>query len=395
MKSENRSQQELIDQNVELRKRIQQLEQSEKTARERSDFLQEILDSVNLTIQVGDPSGVVLFVNRCFENHSGFRKEEVLGKRVADYFAPEDVAKLSKISAELLNLPDGTHRTFVMRVQDSTGTYHTLESFLVKKFRPPIGGFVGVSYDVTDRVNAESAHKESLEALSAVFNSVQDAILVHNASGEIVHLNDKMLQMFGMTRFEWAWGQRTHDAVSYYGPIDDSTDLPTVWNEVLSGETKQFEWRVRGPVTGKEFDAEIFMRKIHLQGKACILASIRDVTEKKRTANELLRALALADQLRKKAEAASAAKSEFLTNMSHELRSPLTAIIGFSELLSDQWAGKLNDKQLEYVTEVFSAGHHLLQLINDILDLAKVEAGKMDLRTSRVTLLGFFTTARA
>ena len=72
-------------------------------------------------------------------------------------------------------------------------------------------------------------------------------------------------------------------------------------------------------------------------------------------------------------------KTEFLAHMSHELRTPLNAVIGFSEVLEDQLFGELNDKQLEYVRDILASGRHLLALINDILDLAKVEAGRMDL----------------
>ena len=91
------------------------------------------------------------------------------------------------------------------------------------------------------------------------------------------------------------------------------------------------------------------------------------------------------DELRRlyeELETVSRHKSEFLANMSHELRTPLNAIIGFSELLQQQLFGELNEQQLGYVEDVLEAGRHLLSLINDILDLSKVEAGKMELDIS-------------
>ena len=84
-------------------------------------------------------------------------------------------------------------------------------------------------------------------------------------------------------------------------------------------------------------------------------------------------------QLHRQREAANRNKSEFLANMSHELRTPLNAIIGFSEVLIDRMFGDLNDKQDDYLKDIHSSGKHLLSLINDILDLSKIEAGRMEL----------------
>jgi len=85
-------------------------------------------------------------------------------------------------------------------------------------------------------------------------------------------------------------------------------------------------------------------------------------------------------------ETVSRHKSEFLANMSHELRTPLNAIIGFSEVLHEQMFGDLNEQQMSYVSDVLDAGKHLLSLINDILDLSKVEAGRMELELTELTI---------
>ena len=89
---------------------------------------------------------------------------------------------------------------------------------------------------------------------------------------------------------------------------------------------------------------------------------------------------------RQAAVSADVAKSSFLAQMSHELRTPLNAIIGFSEILEDQTFGPLNERQLRYIGHVNASGRHLLELINQILDLSKVEAGKMELHVSRVNI---------
>jgi PAS domain S-box-containing protein len=92
------------------------------------------------------------------------------------------------------------------------------------------------------------------------------------------------------------------------------------------------------------------------------------------------------EEARAQSEEASRHKSEFLANMSHELRTPLNSIIGFSQLLQEQYAGPLTDKQARYLGHIYQAGEHLLELVNDVLDLAKVEAGKLTLQCEALTV---------
>ncbi|MFO7898162.1 MAG: ATP-binding protein [Planctomycetota bacterium] len=109
-------------------------------------------------------------------------------------------------------------------------------------------------------------------------------------------------------------------------------------------------------------------------------ASLKQEVDRRRHAEEELRAA------KEAAEQASRAKSEFLASMSHELRTPLSAVIGFSQILQEEHFGELNEQQAEYVDDILASGQHLLSLINDVLDLSKIEAGKMTLNLNRVNV---------
>ncbi len=157
--------------------------------------------------------------------------------------------------------------------------------------------------------------------------------------------------------------------------------------------------KVGNQISGAIANSLIFTRLRHAEEELRMAQSALEMKVRERTAelveiNKELQTEIIerkhTEELLKKAkegaEAANIAKSTFLANMSHEVRTPLNAIIGFSELIADGQAGDLNETQKEYITDVLQSSHHLLSLINDILDLSKVEAGKMDLEFKEVSL---------
>lgn len=121
------------------------------------------------------------------------------------------------------------------------------------------------------------------------------------------------------------------------------------------------------------------MVPVTIEDKDYFVECFVDLSERKRTEANLL-------QAKLEAEVASRTKSEFLANMSHELRTPLNSIIGFSDILLEKVFGDLNERQLKYINNISVSGKHLLGLINNILDLSKVEAGKMELHYSEFSI---------
>lgn len=137
---------------------------------------------------------------------------------------------------------------------------------------------------------------------------------------------------------------------------------------------------------GRVFPLEIAERVMPLEDRYITIATVRDTTRDKETEGRMRSYEEELEQRNAELLRANKLKTSFLANMSHELRTPLTAINGFAELLRGEYFGSLNDKQMQYVCDIHESGKHLLELINGILDLSKVEADKMTLRLQHTDL---------
>jgi len=210
-----------------------------------------------------------------------------------------------------------------------------------------------------------------------ILKNIEDGYYEVDLKGNLTFFNDSLVRMLGY-RGDDLLGKNYRE----YMDEENSKEIFRTFNLVYETEvpTKAQDWKMNRKdetvcvvETLVSLVRDVEGQKIGFRGIA------RDITQRKFSEKEL-------EKAKESAEAANLAKSEFLANMSHELRTPLNHIIGFTELVVDKTFGELNEVQEEYLNDVHHSSRHLLSLINDILDLSKVETGKQELELTDTNL---------
>ena len=342
--------------------------------------LRALLRSLPEQVWMKDRAGAYLAVNAEYERFQGLSEADVLGKsdeelgtgeRAAHYQA-QDQATLA--AAEPLVFLE-TERSA------SDGGERQLEvtKTAVRDDRGAVIGVVGIARDMTEIHAANLALKTSEARFRATFETAGDAILIIRHA-VIIDCNRRAAELLGAGTRGGLLGQSMH----HFAPEMQSDGAPSLRLAAMhvsdikqGGGMKTFEWRCRR-LDGTEFDAEITISLFRHNGHNLMQAVLRDVSER-------LRMIAALESAKEEAERANRSKSVFLANMSHEIRTPLNAVLGFTQLLmADR---KLPDEVQGRLRVIHSAGNRLLGLINDVLDLAKIESGGLQLQVAPFDLL--------
>ncbi|MBI5949513.1 MAG: PAS domain S-box protein [Chloroflexi bacterium] len=315
-------------------------------------------------ICIAGTDGYFKRLNPSFERVLGYSEAELLSRPIVEFVHPEDATPTGRIIADQAGGQQVSG--FTNRYRGRDGTYHWLEWNSVPD--RDSGLIYAVARDITAQRELEDALRAGEERFRSVIETATDAIIITDRRGVIEVFNPAAEQTFGYAAAEVV-GENVKvlipspDREAHDGYIADylargTSDLLSIRREMV-GERKD----------GSIFPHELTVNPMQLAGDLKFTAIIRDIADRRRMENELR-------QSKDAAEEANRAKSQFLSRMSHELRTPLNVVLGFAQVLQ---LDPLDEPQTEAVDHILKAGRHLLELIDEVLDISRIEAGRLSL----------------
>ena len=370
--------------NEELEARVQERTAAlalanEALSRSEEHFRRLIENSQDL-IQVVDPERRVSYTGPSITRALGYAPEEMLGRTGADFLHPDDLPRVTAAVAAAEAEP-GTAQALEYRIRHKDGSWRWLET-VFRTLSPTTAGegLVVNARDVTARREAEGIVRASEERFRALVENAYDLTSISSADGRITYHSPSVRRVLGYAPEELE-GRLAFD---YIHPDDAPAVAAELARIVAAPSTVgHAEYRFLHKDGGWRL-LEAFGRTLarHTADEGVVF-NIRDVTERRRTEEALRQATAAAELARAEAEQANLAKSEFLSRMSHELRTPMNSILGFAQILGE---ADLSTADRNAVQHILTAGEHLLSLINEVLDISRIEAGRQEMSLEPVRL---------
>jgi PAS domain S-box-containing protein len=350
---------------------------TETEVRRRQESLQRLLDSAAEGLFGIDVQGRCTFINRAALTMLGCAHEaDLLGRDIHSMIHhshadgrpyPASESKLSRAYREREEL----------HVMDEVFWRRDRTPLPVEYWSHPVleegevRGAVVTFFDITERLQMRAALREGEVRMTKLVDTVTDGVITVDARERVVLFNRAAERIFGLGR-EHAVGSSIERFLPRAASIGRASPLRQITHPHGEAQASSAVHELRGVrANGSEFPAEASLSDLRTDAGTLTTVVLRDVTE--------LHAAREERRAREALEATSRAKTEFLSRMSHELRTPLNAVLGFSQLLRLDSVQPPSLRQLERVQHIESAGAHLLALVNDVLDLSRVEAGQMKL----------------
>jgi PAS domain S-box-containing protein len=330
-----------------------------------------------------DTTGHISSWNAGAERLKGYTRAEALGRHLSTFYVPEDIAA-GKPARELRDAErNGSVEDEGWRVRKNGTLFWA--SVTITAIRDEAGTLIGyakVTRDLTDRRRAEAKLRESEERFRLIVQGVQDyAIFMLDPDGHIASWNEGARRIKGYTPEEIIGRHFS----TFYPVADVTSGKPGLELEIAARDGKYEEegWRLRKD--GTSFWANVLITALRTQDGTLVgYAKVtRDLTERK-AAEE--RNVADARRIAE-AESASRTKSEFLTALSHELRTPINATLGYAELLAMGIGGQMTPQQREYLQRIRGSQEHLLRIITDLLNYGRIEASQVQYDIAVVPLI--------
>ncbi len=390
---------------------ITERKEAEKVLSISEEKYRNILESIEDGYYEVDLAGNFTFFNPSMCTILGYASEEMTGMNNRVYMDSENAKKVFRAFNEV-SVTGISTKGFDWEIIQKSGARRNIEvsvSLIVNQGEKPTG-FRGIARDITEKRRAEVKIRESEEKYRDIFENAIEGIYQSSPAGRFMSVNPYLASICGYdSPEEMVQGIRDMATQFYFNHEDRKAFCESLERD---GRIENCEYRIRRKDGGviwvsnnarcvrdaagrvvyyegalvditdrREAERELEIHRHHLEDlvRERTEGLEREIAEHRRTEQALRRA-------KEAAESSNRAKSAFLANISHELRTPLNAVIGFSDVLIKQYFGPLNDKQVEYAQDIAASGQHLLDLINDVLDLAKIEAGKDDLYYAPVSL---------